>query len=144
ALSLLKKTRKVLVGYPEISFAGFLHNAEKELVEAVVLLRYLSAREIPAPEEFGFDPISYLHGLAESTGELRRYLLDALRRQPDFDGEECLKVMDAIYFFLTNFTFPDALTRSLRRQVDYVRGILEKTRADVTLAVLRSERRKNG
>ncbi|MCM8768344.1 MAG: hypothetical protein NC911_01470 [Candidatus Omnitrophica bacterium] len=140
AFLLLKESKKILRFYPEIIYSGFLHSAEKEVVEAVVFQRCVLQKAIPCPEEFGFDPISYLHGLAESTGELRRFILDGVRKKRDFPGEMYLEMMDAIYSFLTGFFFPDALTRSLRHQIDYVRGILEKTRAEVTFLVIQSRK----
>jgi len=135
-LSLLTDTRSRLKNYPEIAFAGFLHNAEKEVVEAVVFLHCIRKKKFPEPEEFGFDSISYLHGLAESTGELRRFILDGLRKTKHFQWEYYLTLMDTIYSFLINFSFSESLTANLRRQVDYVRSILEKTRSEVTLASL--------
>lgn len=135
-LSLLTDTKTNLKNYPEIAFAGFLHNAEKEVVEAVVFLSCIQKRKFPEPPEFGFNSISYLHGLAESTGELRRFILDGLRKTEHFQWEYYLAVMDTIYSFLINFSFSDSLTANLRRQIDHVRSILEKTRSEVTLASL--------
>ncbi|MCM8820492.1 MAG: translin family protein [Candidatus Omnitrophica bacterium] len=136
AIKLLEKTRKLLKPFPEIMYAGFLHSSEKELVEAIVTLSIIRDKNIPEPERYNFDYKSYLHGLCESTGEIRRHILDEIRKGKIDDCEKMLNIMDEIYFFLLNFQFTDAITRSLRRQVDYVRGILEKTRSEVTMAKL--------
>jgi translin len=134
ALTLLKNVRNLLKGFPEIMYAGFLHNAEKELVESFVTFNIIKNGRMPLPDEYGFDYKSYLHGLCESNGELRRYMLDEIRKGNLQQCEKVLGIMDDIYFFLLNFQYTDAITRSLRRQVDYVRSMLERARSEVTLA----------
>lgn len=134
AFSFLKSAKKILKSFPEIMYAGYLHAAEKELAEAVITFNIIKNGEIPSPEEYGFDYKSYLHGLCECNGELRRYMLDEIRKGEIEKCEKMLTVMDDIYFFLLNFQYTDAITRSLRRQVDYVRSMLERARSEVTLA----------
>lgn len=143
AMKLLDRARKILSPFPETMYAGFLHSSEKELVEAVITLSIIRDRIIPEPERYNFDYKSYLHGLCESTGEIRRHILDEIREGRIKKCEELLDIMDDIYFFLLNFQFTDAITRSLRRQIDYVRGILEKTRSEVTMAKLHLIEDKN-
>jgi len=134
ALEILKNAKKTLKDFPEIRYAGFLHAAEKELAEAVVTLNIIKNGLIPRPDSYGFDYKSYLHGLCESNGELRRYMLDEIRKGEVDKCEKMLAMMDDIYYFLLNFQYTDAITRSLRRQVDYVRSMLERARSEVTLA----------
>ena len=134
ALKLLERTRTLLKPFPEVMYAGFLHSSEKELAEALITLSIIRDKHIPEPDGYKFDYKSYLHGLCESTGEIRRHILDEIRKGRVEECEKFLDIMDEIYFFLLNFQFTDAITRSLRRQVDYVRGILEKTRSEVTMA----------
>ncbi len=134
AAAILVKAKKRLEKFPEIMYAGFLHAAEKELAEAVITLNVIKNGRIPSPDEYGFDCKSYLHGLCECNGELRRYMLDEIRKGRIEECESMLAVMDDIYFFLLNFQYTDAITRSLRRQVDYVRSMLERARSEVTLA----------
>jgi translin len=75
---------------------------------------------------------TYLNGVCEAASELRRRCLDLLR-QEDFDeAERLLRVMDAAYEVLMSFSYPDAITRGLRRRVDQLRGVLERTRGDLT------------
>ncbi len=76
----------------------------------------------------------FLNGLAEAVGELRRYVLDRLRRGEVEGSEPLLSAMDEIYSLLVTLDYPDALTGGLRRSTDAARGILEKTRGDLTLA----------
>jgi translin len=44
-----------------------------------------------------------------------------------------LAAMDEIYGVLVTMDFPDGITGGLRRTTDMVRGVLEKTRSDLTL-----------
>ena len=89
----------------------------------------------PGPDELGVGPAAYLNGLGDVAGELRRYILDALRRGDFSRSEELLGVMDEIYTVLVSMDFPDAVTRGLRRSADMVRGTLERTRGDLTVAL---------
>ena len=78
----------------------------------------------------------YLNGIAEAVGEMRRMVLDRLRRG-EFDGcEQLLTAMDDIYSFLVTIDYPDAMTGGLRRTTDQTRGILERTRGDLTMAIV--------
>ncbi|HOK56630.1 MAG TPA: hypothetical protein PKV21_05640 [bacterium] len=126
----LKEIKKKLKKYPEIYYQGFLHQAEKEVVEAIATYEIIVRKNIPEMNDF--DPISYLHGVCESLGEIRRYILDRMRKRKVMDIEDYLNIMDDIYYFILNFQYPDAITRSLRRQIDYARGIIEKTRGEIT------------
>ena len=119
--------------------AGFLHDAQKELVEAHAVRELLSGGALPTPESLGVEDAAYLNGIAEAVGELRRMLLDKLRRgQPD-GCEELLRAMDDIYDALVTVDFPDAMTGGLRRTPDQTRGILERTRGDLTMAMVQRE-----
>jgi len=132
-ITTLKKAKTILADFPEIRFAGFLHNGEKELLEGLVTYSILKDRMIFIPDFKVFDKISYLHGLAESIGEVRRYILDSIRREDFSNVEELLDMMDDIYYFLLSFDYQESLTRGLRRSVDMMRGLLERTRSEVTL-----------
>ncbi|MFN4227628.1 MAG: hypothetical protein ACK4F0_05760 [Candidatus Ratteibacteria bacterium] len=126
----LKEIKNKLKKYPEIYYQGFLHQAEKEVIEAKALYEIIVNKEVPEINDF--DPVSYLHGIAESLGEIRRFILDKMRKGENENLEEYLEIMNEIYFFILNFQYPDAITRSLRRQIDYARTIIEKTRGEIT------------
>ena len=128
-----------MAAYPEIYHAGFLHDAQKEYAEAETTLALLSGGSIPSPQELGVEDAAYLNGIAEAVGEMRRMLLDRLRRG-QYDGcEEILAAMEDIYAVLVTIDFPDAMTGGLRRTTDQARGILERTRGDLTMAILQRE-----
>ena len=122
-------------GKPDIRFAGYTQDALKEFVEAHLVLAFLAGREPPSPAGLGVEAAAYLNGLAEAASELRRAILDGLRRGEVARGEQLLQLMDDVYSELVTVDYPDAMTGGLRRTTDSVRGILEKTRGDLTLSV---------
>lgn len=121
--------------YPDLYHAGYTQDALKELVEAHITRAIILEEEIPAPQSLNVENAAYLNGLAEAAGELRRFALDALRRGNVSQAEKILGNMDDIYSLLVTVDFPDAITSGLRRTTDMVRGVLERTRGDVTTAV---------
>lgn len=128
-----------LDGHADVYYAGFLHDAQKEYAEARTTLALLSGGAIPSPEELGVEYPAYLNGIAEAVGEMRRMILDRLRAG-NYEGcEEVLDAMDDIYSVLVTIDFPDAMTGGLRRTTDQTRGILEKTRGDLTMAIVQRQ-----
>lgn len=125
-----------LARHPDVAYAGFLHDAQKEYAEARTALALLSGGSIPSPEDLGVEYPAWLNGIAEAVGEMRRAILDRLRAGR-YDGcEDLLRAMDDIYSVLVTIDFPDAMTGGLRRTTDQTRGILEKTRGDLTMAIV--------
>ena len=135
ARRLLNETEQTVADYNELSNTGFFRDAQKEYAEGSVLLSVVNRKQIPSPEELGIDDAAYLNGLGEAVGELRRYLLDSMRQGDVSRGEELLRVMDDVYSVLVTIDFPDAITGGLRRTTDMVRGVLERTRSDLTILV---------
>jgi translin len=133
---LLREAKEALQDHRDILYAGFVHDAEKEYAEARITLAIISnGGPLPSPDEIGADLPAYLNGLGEVVGELRRHLLDTLLDGDFARCSETLAVMDEIYGVLVTFDYPDAMTGGLRRTTDSVRGILERTRGDLTVAV---------
>ena len=133
--ALVGELRQVLDGHGSVYYAGFVEDAQKEYAEASATLAFVEGGELPGPEQLGVGAAAYLNGLAEAIGELRRFILDSLRRD-DFERcEELLAIMDEVYTILVTMDFPDAVTRGLRRTTDMMRGVLERTRGDLTLAL---------
>lgn len=128
--------RDAVQKHPELYHAGFVHDAQKEYAEAWATYRLLLGGTIPRPEELQVEDAAYLNGIAEAIGELRRMLLDRLRRGQLAGCEAILAAMDDIYSALVTVDFPDAMTGGLRRTTDQSRGILEKTRGDLTMAMV--------
>ena len=132
---LVQEIEVALEHYPHIYYAGFVQDAQKEYVEANATLAFAQGTRLPGMQELNVEPAPYLNGLAESVGELRRFILDLLRKDDFSRCEELLETMDEVYSVLVSMDFPDAVTRGLRRSTDMVRGILERTRGDLTVAL---------
>lgn len=135
ATLLLREITAALDGHPDVFYAGFVHDAQKEHAEAALTLALVTGASLPSPDALAVGHAAYLNGMGEAVGELRRYLLDSLR---DGDLPRCeryLRAMDDIYDVLVTVDYPDALTGGLRRTTDVTRGILERTRGDLTVAV---------
>ena len=133
--------RQVVANYPDLYYTGYTQDALKEVVEAHLTYAIVRDQPLPTPESLAVEYDTFLKGMAEAATELRRFILDILRRK-DGDSDEAerlLNWMDAVYDELVTFDFPDAITSGLRRQTDVVRGVLERTRGDLTMT-LRQQR----
>jgi translin len=139
ARELIEEGKKAAGPYMELASAGYVRDAEKEYVEGSMLLTLVTGMTLPSPSDLGVEAAPYLKGLGEAGTELRRYLLDGIRRGDLSQSESILAAMDDIYNVLVTMDFPDALTGGLRRTTDNVRGVLEKTRSDLTLITRQKE-----
>ncbi len=131
--------RRATAEWEELRYTGLVRDSQKELTEASATLALVLGEPLPTPEELEVDHAAYLNGLGDTVGELRRYMLDGMRRGDLSRGEELLSAMDDVYSVLVTMDFPDAVTGGLRHTTDNVRGILEKTRGDLTLAIRERE-----
>lgn len=131
-----------LSAHPDLRHAGYVQDAHKELAEASCLLALIESTDLPSPAHLGIAPAAFLNGLAEAASEGRRYALDCLRRDDLDEAQRMLGAMDDILSELATVDFPDALTDGLRRTCDALRAVVERTRGDVTLAVLQSRLRR--
>ena len=125
--------------HPDLFYAGYTQDALKEFVEANVTCALIQHQPLLTPEELQVEETTYLNGLAEVVGELRRRTLDILRHGYSQEAEHLLGYMDEIYSVLVTMDYPDAITNGLRRQTDLARGIIEKTRGDVTFSLSRDD-----
>jgi len=139
ARNLLDEAKQTITACSELSNTGFFRDAQKEFAEGSITLALVTGEQPPGPGELGIDPAAYLNGLGEAAGELRRYLLDSMRKGDLSRGGELLSAMDDIYNILVTMDFPDAITGGLRRTTDMVRGVLERTRSDLTLVMRQKE-----
>jgi translin len=131
---LVKSLKENLAEYPDLYFAGYTQDAMKEFAEASITFALINNESLPSPEELGLEHNTYLKGLAEAAGELRRKCLDILRHGHSIEAEKLLGHMDDIYSVLVTIDYPDAITGGLRRLTDIVRGVTERTRGDLTLS----------
>jgi translin len=143
AQNLVKELKNNLSGYPDLYHAGYTQNALKEYAEANIVFALIDNGDLPDPEELDLSYSSYLQGLAEAAGELRRRCLDSLRKDNSKDAELILSQMDDIYAVLITMDYPDAITGGLRRLTDIVRGVTERTRGDLTLSLRQEQLEKS-
>jgi len=122
--------------HPDVRSAGYLLDAEKEYAEANLTLALVTGAELPMPDAIGVGDAPYLNGLAEAIGEGRRHILDLLRLGEVDRGEAVLASLEEMYGLLVTMDYPDAITMNLRRSTDVARSLIEKTRGDLSIAVV--------
>ncbi len=128
--------------HPDIRYAGYLQDAQKEYAEARITEAVVTgAASLPTPEELGVEEAPYLNGMAEAIGEARRSILDLLRHGEVDRGEAILSAMDDMYYVLVSMDYPDAITLNLRRSTDVARSLIEKTRGDLSIAIVQRDLR---
>ena len=135
ARELVAAAESSLAPHPQVFYAGFLQDAQKEYAEASLTFDIITQARLRSHRELDLDAAVYLNGLGEAAGELRRYVLDRLRQGKVKECGRILTEMEEIYGLLVTIDYPDGLTRGLRRTTDMVRGVLERTRGDFTVAV---------
>lgn len=130
-----------LAAQPTLLHAGYTQDALKELVEAHLVLAAARGADLPTPQGLGVTGATYLNGMCEAASEMRRFVLDLVRRGQVAEAEPYLTFMDEVYSLLIAVDFPDAVTDGLRRNTDMLRGVLEKTRGDLTMAIRQEQMR---
>ena len=132
----LDAARDAMKPHPDIYFAGFLQDSEKEYAEALGTWAIINGKGLPSPEDCAVGDSPYLNGMSEVIGELRRHLLDIIRHGDLARGEQLLAAMDDIYFVLVGMDYPDAITGGLRRSTDVARSIMERSRGDLSITIV--------
>jgi translin len=122
--------------HPNVRFAGYLQDAQKEFAEAHVTRALVAGNPLPGPQELGVEDAPYLNGIAEAIGEGRRHILDLLRAGEVERGQAMLDVLEDLYGVLVTIDYPDAITLNLRRSTDVARSLIEKTRGDLAIAAM--------
>jgi translin len=125
--------------HPDLYYAGYSQDALKEYVEASCTYALVRGESLPLPDALGVEDATYLNGLCEAASELRRYILDIIRDDHSDQAERLLERMETIYDTLIAVDYTDAISGGLRHRTDQLRGVLERTRGDVTLS-LRQQR----
>lgn len=135
----VRDTAEELKNYLDLYYAGYVQDAQKEYTEAETVKAIMQNLPIPGHQELGVEPAPYLNGLGEAVSECRRDVLDLLRVGNMERAAEVLKAMDDVYYILVTFDYPDAITGGLRRTMDMVRAVLERTRGDLTVTIRQRE-----
>jgi translin len=134
AASALAEAQVALAPFAWLAAAGPLHDAEKEYAEARLTAALIAGTGLPTYDQLSVRVSAWLGGLCEAASELRRYALDRLRDGDLARGDELLATMGAVYDLLVSMDYPDAVTGGLRRSVDALRAVLERTRGDLATA----------
>ncbi|MEJ2264019.1 MAG: haloacid dehalogenase [Anaerolineales bacterium] len=140
---LVETMQSELSQYPDLYYTGYTQDALKEFAEASIVFALVGDEAMPSPEDLALENATYLNGLAEAAGELRRRCLDILRHGYSQEAERLLSHMDDIYAVLITMDYPSAITGNLRRQTDIVRSLTERTRGDLTLSLRQEHLEQN-
>ncbi|NLJ35242.1 MAG: haloacid dehalogenase [candidate division WS1 bacterium] len=132
---LVRQMQEAVARAPQIGGGGFVGDAEKEYVEAALVIACISGETLVSHQDLGVSGAVWLNGLAEVVGELRRHVLDLIRLGDPERAEQYLTAMDDIYQTIVAFDYPDAISLGLRRRADAARGMVERTRGDLTNAL---------
>jgi translin len=139
AKAIAKEARDALQPFGALYYAGYLHDAEKEMVEAAAVLAIVHNQPYPSATDLSVGVMAYLNGMGEAASEVRRYCLDEMRHGDLEKSESILEHMETIYDDLITFDFPDTMTGGLRRTCDALRAVIERTRSDLTQTVSQQE-----
>ena len=135
AATLAKSFKVGLADHPDLYHTGYTQDALKEFVEAEVTCALIKGKPLVTLDELDVPHATYLKGLSEVIGELRRRTLDELRNGYSAECERLLNHMDEIYAVLVTMDYSNAITHGLRRQTDIARSIIERTRGDITFSL---------
>lgn len=132
----LREGLEAVGDHPDVRFAGYLQDAQKEYAEANLTLALVAGERLPEPADLGVEDAPYLNGMAEAIGEGRRRILDLLRTGEVDEAGGLLDELEDLYGVLVTMDYPDAVTMNLRRSTDVARSLIEKTRGDLSVAVV--------
>lgn len=135
----LRDGLEAVKAHPDVRYAGYLLDAEKEYAEASLTYALVAGEDLPGPTDLGIGDAPYLNGMAETIGEGRRHILDLLRLGEVARAEQTLAALEEMYGVLVTIDYPDAITMNLRRSTDVARSLIEKTRGDLSIAFVQKD-----
>lgn len=117
----------------------YLTTPEQEFVESSAIFALMARQTIPSLQQLEVSPSSYILGLLDAIGELKRSVYDSIRKGNLKDAEEYFTTMERLFAFLSPFAVYDNIVQGVRRKLDVARILIEDTRAIVTEEVRRQE-----
>ncbi len=135
------KVKSIAEDYPELYHSGMLRNGFQELAEAHILWAIKSERDIMGPKDINITPESYLLGLGDVVGELRRMILDHLANDELEAARGLLVTMERIKDMLMYYDYPNAIL-PIKHKQDVARDLVEKTRGDITHCLMNASLKK--
>jgi translin len=106
--------------------------AEQELVEVLSFLAIVEKKQIPSLSALKVSNESYVLGLLDCIGELKRLVYDNIRNRKSKEAERIFKIMENLYLNLYPFAIYDKLIHEVRRKLDVNRILVEDARTAIT------------
>lgn len=131
AETLLSKLDEVPIVLGALAYSGIVDAAFQEYAEAHILLNLTETGKFVDPKKICVSSTSYLLGLADVVGELRRKALDSLRAGDLKTAEKSLEHMELIHYELMGLDKSLQSLHELRRKTDVARRVIEATRGDI-------------
>jgi translin len=128
AKAMLEEFRK----YAKQDLYRYISIAEQELVEAYALRAVMEGAQIPSMQDLGVTGPSYLTGLLDCVGEIKRLVYDRMRSGNEKDAEKLFATMEEVYNAIYPFAVYDNIVSGLRKKLDVARMLIEDIRAVVT------------
>jgi translin len=135
AIQKAKEIEQIINQYPELLY-GDVGTSFQELAEASVVINMYFGGKLYLADELGIPDMYYVLGIADAVGEMRRAILEFLRKGDYENADKFFNYMETIYEELWKFEYPKSLIPGLRQKIDALRRILEETRHDLFLAKL--------
>ncbi len=132
---LLKKYKKKAVG----QLRRYLITPEQEFVEAACLIAIVEKKEIPSDKKLSVMPESYVLGLLDCVGELKRRVFDEIRVGDIDEATRVFEVMENLYLHLYTFSMYDKVVKEARRKIDVNRILVDDVRSAITEEKRRAE-----
>ena len=128
AKSMLEEFRN----YAKQDLYRYITVAEQELVEAHALRAVMDYKPMPSMKELNVTGESYLTGMLDCVGEIKRLVYDRMRSGNEEDAEKLFAKMEEIYNTIYPFAVYDNIVSGLRKKLDVARMLIEDIRATVT------------
>ncbi|AEE93988.1 Translin [Acidianus hospitalis W1] len=135
AIQKAKEIEQIINQYPELLY-GDVGTSFQELAEVSVVINMYFGGKLYLADELGIPDMYYVLGIADAVGEMRRAILEFLRKGDYENADKFFNYMETIYEELWKFEYPKSLIPGLRQKIDALRRILEETRHDLFLAKL--------
>ena len=117
----------------------YIITPEQEFVEAVSLLAVIEGKEIPSVKSLNVSDESFILGLLDCIGELKRQVIDKIRVGDSKRATQLFDVMENLYLLLYPFASYDKIVKETRRKLDVNRMLVEETRSVLTEEIRRQE-----
>ena len=135
AETLLKKYKKKATGV----LRRYLITPEQEFVEAACLIAIVEKKEIPSDKKLTVMPESYVLGLLDCIGELKRQVYDKIRMDKIDEATRMFEIMENLYLQLYTFSMYDKVVKEARRKIDVNRILVDDVRSVITEEKRRTE-----